>query len=175
MKSGALDDNELAGSDCRIDLGTSALIPEDYVPDVHTRLALYQRLTACETAEAVDALKSETIDRFGALPEAAENLFANAGLRIAARALGITQLRVGESSLSVDFGSDNPLDPVAIIGLVQSDPRAWRMEGENRLIHRQVAEDDAARVRHAREVLQTLAGTARHSTDTVSSPATLDA
>jgi transcription-repair coupling factor (superfamily II helicase) len=175
VKRGALADSELAGSDCHIDLGTSALIPEDYVPDVHTRLALYQRLTACEETEAVDALKSETIDRFGALPEAAENLFANAGLRIAARALGITQLRVGESSLSVDFGSDNPLDPVAIIGLVQSDPRAWRMEGENRLIHRQVAEDDAARVRHAREVLQTLAGTARHNTDTVSSPATLDA
>ena len=175
VRSGALEDSELAGSDCHIDLGTSALMPEDYVPDVHTRLALYQRLTACEDTAAVDALKSETIDRFGALPEAAENLFANAGLRIAARALGITQLRVGDSSLSIDFGSDNPLDPVAIIGLVQSDPRAWRMEGENRLIHRQPAEDGAARAAHAREVLQTLTGTRREAAGSGRSPATLDA
>ena len=53
----------------RINLGTSVLIPEDYVPDLQVRLGLYRRLSAVESHDAIEAFAAELIDRFGPLPE----------------------------------------------------------------------------------------------------------
>ncbi|MGB0212326.1 transcription-repair coupling factor [Algiphilus sp.] len=159
VRSGAISDEALSDESCTVDLGASALIPEDYVPDVHTRLALYQRLTAAATPDDADALKSETIDRFGALPEAVETLFAAARLRLRARTLGITQLRTGDHGVSITFAADTPLDPVRLIGLVQSDPRAWRMEGEQKLVHRVEADDLQARIDNTTAAIDRLATT----------------
>ena len=156
VRSGAMQDAPLEAEDCVIDLGASALIPEDYVPDVHTRLSLYQRLTAADDADTVDQLKSETIDRFGPLPEATDMLFGNARLRIRARRLGINQLRATDASVTVDFGPVTPVDPLRLIQLVQADPKAWRVESEQRVIYRAAAEDLAAQRTHADAVLQQL-------------------
>ncbi|MCR9090655.1 MAG: helicase-related protein, partial [Proteobacteria bacterium] len=156
VRCGAMQDAPLEAEDCVIDLGASALIPEDYVPDVHTRLSLYQRLTAADDADTVDQLKSETIDRFGPLPEATDMLFGNARLRIRARRLGINQLRATDASVTVDFGPVTPVDPLRLIQLVQADPKAWRVESEQRVIYRAAAEDLAAQRTHADAVLQQL-------------------
>src|SRR5690606_5141345 len=50
---------------CDIDLHISALIPENYVHDVHTRLTLYKRLSSCKTEDEIADIKAELIDRFG--------------------------------------------------------------------------------------------------------------
>ena len=52
-----------------IDLHVPALIPSDYLPDVHTRLVLYKRISAATDNEALRELQVEMIDRFGLLPE----------------------------------------------------------------------------------------------------------
>jgi len=156
VRSGAMEDAPLEADDCAIDLGASALIPEDYVPDVHTRLSLYQRLTSATDPNTVDTLKSETIDRFGPLPDATDMLFCNAQLRMRARRLGITQVRAGDQSVVVDFGSHTPVDPIRLIQLVQADPKAWRVESEQRVIYRAPADDLAARRQHAEYVLSQL-------------------
>ena len=51
-----------------VDLHLPALIPEDYVPDVHLRLVLYKRIAGAESREELDELKVELIDRFGPMP-----------------------------------------------------------------------------------------------------------
>ena len=58
-----------------IELHVPALLPQDYVPDVHLRLALYQRIAAADAA-ALQDMTAELIDRFGALPAPAHNLAA---------------------------------------------------------------------------------------------------
>jgi transcription-repair coupling factor (superfamily II helicase) len=63
-----------------INLHIAALLPDDYVPDVHLRLILYKRISAAESSDELRELQVELIDRFGLLPEAAKNL-----MRIAAR------------------------------------------------------------------------------------------
>ena len=68
-----------------IELHVPALLPEDYVRDVHLRLALYQRIAAADAA-ALQDMTAELIDRFGALPDAANNLLQLARLRLRARA-----------------------------------------------------------------------------------------
>src|SRR5574339_516139 len=52
-----------------INLHAPALLPEGYCSDVHERLTLYKRMANCESREALDALREELVDRFGALPE----------------------------------------------------------------------------------------------------------
>jgi transcription-repair coupling factor (superfamily II helicase) len=51
-----------------INLHTPALLPDAYCPDVHERLTLYKRLANCESADDIEALQEELIDRFGELP-----------------------------------------------------------------------------------------------------------
>ena len=56
----------------RINLGTSVLIPEEYVPDLQVRLGLYRRLSGVESHDAIEAFAAELIDRFGPLPSGGE-------------------------------------------------------------------------------------------------------
>ncbi|MFO1467136.1 MAG: transcription-repair coupling factor [Steroidobacteraceae bacterium] len=58
-----------------IELPLPALIPEDYVPDVHLRLVLYKRIAGVVNATELEDLKVELIDRFGPLPDSAQTLF----------------------------------------------------------------------------------------------------
>ncbi|TPW18309.1 MAG: transcription-repair coupling factor (superfamily II helicase), partial [Halothiobacillaceae bacterium] len=56
-----------------IDLNITALIPGDYLPDVHSRLVLYKRIANAETADDLRELQVEMIDRFGLLPDPIKN------------------------------------------------------------------------------------------------------
>ena len=67
-----------------IELHAPALLPQDYVPDVHLRLALYQRIAAAD-AGALQDMTAELIDRFGALPGPAQHLLRLACLLYTSR------------------------------------------------------------------------------------------
>ncbi|MFP4603260.1 MAG: transcription-repair coupling factor, partial [Halochromatium sp.] len=72
-----------------IDLGLPALLPDDYLPDVHTRLVTYKRIaSAADRAELKD-LQVEMIDRFGLLPEPTKALFAVTELKLKVQPYGI--------------------------------------------------------------------------------------
>ncbi|MGD8430297.1 MAG: transcription-repair coupling factor, partial [Ectothiorhodospiraceae bacterium] len=58
-----------------VDLRIPALLPEDYLPDVHSRLVLYKRIANASDRDQLRELQVEMIDRFGLLPEPAKNLF----------------------------------------------------------------------------------------------------
>ncbi len=75
-----------------IDLPLSAYIPEEYVSDVNTRLALYQSLVKVETAEQVEDLAQEFSDRFGALPAEVKNLLYAVRIKILAGKAGIESI-----------------------------------------------------------------------------------
>jgi transcription-repair coupling factor (superfamily II helicase) len=116
-----------------IDLHVPSLLPEQYLPDVHARLVLYKRISAIATEAELDDLQSETVDRFGVLPEPAKNLFRIARLRIAASRLAVERLDVAPAGGSVTFGEATPIDPGALIQLVQRSSRAMRFDGPNKL------------------------------------------
>jgi len=116
-----------------IDLHVPALLPEAYLPDVHARLVLYKRISAVAAETELDDLQAETVDRFGLLPEAAKNLFRIARLRAAAARLGIERLDVAPAGGSVTFAESTPVDPGALILLVQRSARAMRFDGPSKL------------------------------------------
>lgn len=145
IRNGTLDDSPFGESACEVDLGASALIPDDYVPDIHTRLVLYKRASESADHEALNELKVETIDRFGPLPPQAEALFLSTSVRIAAQGLGLSKVRAGDESASLDFGPQPGIEPTALISLIQAQPKVYRLEGQKRLHIRAPMPDPGAR------------------------------
>ncbi|MBZ2188043.1 transcription-repair coupling factor [Alcanivorax sp. JB21] len=116
-----------------INLRVPALIPEDYLPDVFTRLGLYKRIASCRTGEQLDELKVEMIDRFGMLPRQVKNLFRVTALRQRAEALGISRVDAGSESGRLEFSERTAIDPLRLVKLVQSGPNRYRLQGASML------------------------------------------
>ncbi len=75
-----------------IDLPLAAYIPEEYIPDLDTRLALYQSLVKLERVEQLENMAQEFSDRFGALPPEVRNLLYAVKIRILAARAGIESI-----------------------------------------------------------------------------------
>ncbi|WP_375278197.1 transcription-repair coupling factor [Alteromonas australica] len=130
-KEPSLDD-ALAGH-TEIELRIPALLPEDYIADVNTRLSLYKRLAGCTTQDDIDEFQVECIDRFGLLPDAAKNLVQVAELKIKAEALGILKVDLSAQGGTIEFKETTKVDPGFIIQLVQTKPNTFKFEGSQKL------------------------------------------
>ncbi len=140
-----------------VELHVPALIPDDYLPDVHHRLTLYKRIASAPDAEGLRELQVEMIDRFGLLPEQVKQLFAVTELKLAATAIGVRKLDLGATGGRLSFNEKPDVDPMAVIRLVQGQPRHYAMEGTDRLRIKLELPDAASRVRTARGLLALLA------------------
>ena len=116
-----------------MNLHLPSLLPETYIGDVQTRLSLYKRIAAAADAEALGLLQAEIGDRFGPLPEPAVNLLQSARLTLRCRELGLRRLDITAQSSHVLFAQNNRVDPAVVIGLVQREPRVFRLEGPLKL------------------------------------------
>jgi len=114
-----------------MNLRIPALIPEDYLPDVHNRLMLYKRIASVSNRDALKELQVEMIDRFGLLPEPAKNLVRQTELRLKAEALGIIKVDAGKEWARIEFGSSTPVDPLMLVKKMQSAPDTYRLDGAN--------------------------------------------
>ncbi|MDH0170649.1 transcription-repair coupling factor [Stenotrophomonas sp. GD04145] len=159
IKQGKLPDldagEEVRGAD--VELHVPALIPEDYLPDVHTRLTLYKRISSARDNDALRELQVEMIDRFGLLPDPAKHLFAVAELKLRANALGIRKLDLGENGGRIVFESKPDIDPMAVIQLIQKQPNLYAMEGPDKLRIKHPLPLPEDRFNAARALLTTLA------------------
>jgi transcription-repair coupling factor (superfamily II helicase) len=116
-----------------INLKVPALIPNDYLPDIHERLIIYKRISNAKNKEALHDLKVEMVDRFGLLPDATKNLFRLTELRFKAETLGITKLEAGPKTGKIHFASDTTVDTFKIVTMMQSQPQKYRLQGGNQL------------------------------------------
>lgn len=139
-----------------INLGTPALLPSDYCTDVHERLSLYKRLANCETAERVDDIQEELIDRFGRLPPQAQALIETHRLRIAAVPLGVRKIDASDAAISMQFLPNPPIDAMKIIELVQKN-RHIKLAGQDKLRIEAKMPDVAVRAQTIKHTLRQLA------------------
>jgi transcription-repair coupling factor (superfamily II helicase) len=134
LKSGKVPDFDLSSEhETEVELHLPALIPDDYLPDVHARLTLYKRIASARDEETLRELQVEMIDRFGLLPDAVKNLFAIASLKLMATPLGIRKLDFGANGGRIIFRDKPEIDPMAIIRLVQNYPRVYKLDGQDKL------------------------------------------
>jgi transcription-repair coupling factor (superfamily II helicase) len=140
-----------------VDLRAPALIPDDYLPDVHMRLMMYKRIASAESREALDDLKAEMIDRFGMLPAQARNLFECTAVKIKASPLGVIKIDVGAAGGRLVFNAEPNVDPARVMRLVQGQPRRYRLEGGDRLRLSMELPELADRVEAVNDLLDALA------------------
>jgi transcription-repair coupling factor (superfamily II helicase) len=159
IKAGRIPD--LTGSahhGAEVELHLPALIPDDYLPDVHTRLMLYKRIATCTNDEALRDMQIEMIDRFGLLPEQVKNLFAVTTIKLRAIAVGIRKLEFGENGGRLVFDGKPNVDPLNIIRLVQNEPKTYAFDGQDKLRIKASLPEPAQRISAARVLLGRLLG-----------------
>lgn len=139
-----------------INLRIPALIPDDYLPDVHTRLMMYKRIAGAENDGGLRELQVEMIDRFGLLPEATKSLFKISSLKLKAQALGIKKLEAGGSAGRIEFGSVTQVDPLTIVKMVQNQPQKYRLEGGNHFKFKLDMDNSETRLQRVTDLLQQL-------------------
>ncbi|MBK5939420.1 transcription-repair coupling factor [Halochromatium roseum] len=111
-----------------IDLGLPALLPDDYLPDVHTRLVTYKRIASAADRNELKDLQVEMIDRFGLLPEPTKALFAITELKLKVQPYGIKKIEAGPKGGRIVFGEQPNIDHMRLIQLVQSRPKDFKLD-----------------------------------------------
>ena len=150
----AMSDEDIRRSEA--ELRVAALIPDDYLPDVHLRLILYKRIANAADAEELRELQVEMIDRFGLLPEQVKSLFRLTRIKLQAAKLGIRRVEASAKSGSLWFYSKTPLEPLTLIDLIQKSPARYRLDGQDRLKFTAEMLDDEMRFRVVESLLSEL-------------------
>jgi transcription-repair coupling factor (superfamily II helicase) len=138
-----------------VNLHFPALLPASYCADVHERLVLYKRFANCDSAERVEAMQEELVDRFGDLPGAARALIESHRLRILGRPLGVARVDAAPEFIQLQFVPHPPLDPAAVLKLVQK--QRWKLTGPTKLRVERVTSELVERAAAVRQVLEALA------------------
>ncbi len=112
-----------------VNLHVPSLIPDDYLPDVNSRLTLYKRISNAQNDNQLKELQVEMIDRFGLLPEQVKNLFKVTSLKLQLTPLGIQKLDAGPESGRIEFGRETNINPFQLIQIVQTRPATYKLEG----------------------------------------------
>ncbi len=109
-----------------VELNIPALIPEDYIFDVFTRLIFYKRMNNFKQVNDLDDIKVELIDRFGPLPEQSQNLFYVLKIKHKAQALNIKSIVMNEEYADIKFNAHTPEFYAQLIQLVQCKPDTFK-------------------------------------------------
>lgn len=141
-----------------IDLHIPALLPADYLPDVHIRLIQYKRIASAADTEELKELKVEMIDRFGLLPDAAQNLFGITAMKLRIQNLGIRKLEAGPAGGRVVFDAAPKIDPGHIIQLIQTKPQTFRFDGSDKLKFMADLADPDKRLAQTQTILDQIIG-----------------
>jgi len=135
LKSGKQPElNVTLHSGTEVDLGVTALIPEDYLPDVHTRLVFYKRIASANDKNELHELEVEMIDRFGLLPDAVKHLLAVTEVKLLVEPIGITKIDASEEMMRIQFNEAPNIDPLKLIKLIQSQPKQYQLKGQKELL-----------------------------------------
>jgi len=116
-----------------VDLQTSALIPEDYLPDIHGRLVLYKRISNTETKDDLRELQVEMIDRFGLFPEPVKTLFSVAELKQQAEKMGIKKIEANAGGGRIIFSATPNINTDQLISLIQTQAQVYKFDGADKL------------------------------------------
>lgn len=118
---------------CEVDIGSPALIPSDYLPDIHTRLVFYKRIASASNKHELRELEVEMIDRFGLLPNQSKNLFAVTQIKLLIEPLNLKKLDANDSMIRIQFGSNPNLNTLELIKLIQDQPKHYQLKGQTEL------------------------------------------
>jgi transcription-repair coupling factor (superfamily II helicase) len=117
----------------QISVDAPVLIPEDYVPDLDLRMALYRRLGDLEDKRAIDEYAAELIDRFGSLPPETSNLLKIVEIKLNAKKAMIAKLDIGPKGALVTFADGGFPDLQALLGYIERLKGSAKLRPDSKL------------------------------------------
>jgi len=145
----------------QITVDAPIMIPEDYVPDLAVRMALYRRLNEAEDTTEIEALSAEMIDRFGPLPAPTANLVKLIEIKRQAIEANIAKIDVGAKGALVSFHEDDFPDPAGLIAYVARLQGTAKLRPDNKLVITRAWSDPKARLNGLFQLTKGLSAIAR--------------
>ena len=139
-----------------VDLQAAALIPEDYLPDIHGRLVLYKRISSALNQADLRELQIEMIDRFGLLPEPVKTLFSVTELKQSAEKLGIKKIEANVGGGRIIFTKEPHINTEQLIRLIQTQAQCYKLDGVDKLKFTKPFENTEQKIVFINELLETL-------------------
>ncbi|MGP8224775.1 MAG: transcription-repair coupling factor [Terracidiphilus sp.] len=102
----------------QLNLGIALRIDESYVPEENQRLRLYKKIAGAASETAVNEVRAEMEDRYGAPPDATVYLLEASLIRLECERIGIAQVDRKRSELHIRFMEDAAIDPQTLMRLV---------------------------------------------------------
>lgn len=103
-----------------LNLGVDVAIPESYISDMGQRLRTYKRVSSARDEEALAAIRAETEDRYGRIPESVEDLFGYARLRQASETVGVVSIDKTREGIAVKLAEKARVSPEKLMELIRS-------------------------------------------------------
>ncbi|MBW6530780.1 transcription-repair coupling factor [Sphingomonas sp. RRHST34] len=141
----------------QISVDAPILIPEDYVPDLDLRMGLYRRLNEIDEVGGLESFAAEMIDRFGALPEATDNLVKVMEIKLNARTACVAKLDVGPKGALVTFHDDKPPNVLGLLAYVDRLGGVAKLRPDSKLALSRAWGDPKARLHGALQLSKGLA------------------
>ena len=167
--------DDRAGLSPQITVDAPIMIPEDYVPDLAVRMALYRRLNDANDKAEIEGLAAEMIDRFGPLPDSTANLVRLIEIKHQAIAANIAKIDVGAAGTLVSFHKDHFPDPEGLIAYVERLKGTARLRPDMKLVINRAWGDPKSRLNGLVQLTKGLSGVASKAEEKASDEALEDA
>ncbi|MEC8715851.1 MAG: transcription-repair coupling factor [Pseudomonadota bacterium] len=147
----------------QITVDAPIMIPEDYVPDLAVRMALYRRLNDAADKAEIEALAAEMIDRFGDLPAATANLVRLIEIKHQAIEANIAKIDVGAQGTLVTFHQDDFPDPAGLLAYVDRLKGTAKLRPDMKLVISRAWGSPESRLNGLFQLTKGLSGVVRKS------------
>ena len=137
-------------------LGIEARIPEEWLPDETMRIRLYRKLAQAESTDALYALLESIADRFGSPPEALKRLVETMDIRLSARRLGFSEVKLSHARLSFKPSSRGALNPETLAKIALDPSNRFTLTSEPCLVRSINAKEHAEGLQIVRDSLRVL-------------------
>ncbi|MBK6706131.1 MAG: transcription-repair coupling factor [Sphingomonadales bacterium] len=145
----------------QITIDAPILIPDDYVPDLSVRMALYRRLNDLDGALEIEGLAAEIADRFGPIPEPTQNLLRLIEIKQNALVAQVAKIEVGARGALVSFHEDRPPNIPGLLAYVERLGVSAKLRPDSKLVITRNWPDPASKLYGCLQLSKGLAGLAR--------------
>ncbi len=144
-----------------ISLGSPVTIPEEYIPDLPTRLNLYRRLSALESDEDIAAMGAEIVDRFGPTPPEVGLLMQLVSIKALCRRANVEKIEAGPKGATLAFRDNSFANPMALVRYVEAQGTFAKVRPDMRVVFIRDFETLEARLAGVLEIMRELARIAK--------------
>ena len=141
----------------QINIGAAVLIPENYVPDLNVRMALYRRLASLEDRTEIEGFAAELIDRFGALPDEVKHLLEIVAIKHLCRIALVEKIEAGPKGATLSFRGGLFPNPVGLVRLISEHSATMKVRPDQKVVIARNWDTAAARLKGVQNLLFQLA------------------